>query len=116
MYWQSNRMWKHAQYEFTNGKVVAEFLGPQVEDAGRHVFAMEQQLEQITGAQHISAEDIGCRVSVMERRLGKMAGGQQTCKEGHLGISGMSPFGEMNPNELITAIDNVRRLHTGNTE
>ena len=116
MYWQSNRMWKHAQHKFTNGKVVAEFFWPHVEDAGRHVFAMEQQLEQITGAQHISAEDIGCRVSVMERRLGKMAGGKQTCKEGHLGISGMAPFGEMNPNEFITAIDNVHRLHTGNTK
>ena len=79
---------------------------------------MEQQLEQITGAQHISAEDIGCMVSVMERRLGKMVGGQQTCKEGHLGTSGMSPSGDTiwNPNEFITAIDYVYRLHTGNTE
>ena len=33
---------------------VTENLGPQVEDAGRRVFAMEQRLDQITGTQHTS--------------------------------------------------------------
>ena len=60
---------------------VAENLGPQVEDAGRRVFAMEQRLDQIAGAEHTSAEDIGRRVSVMERRIDEMAGRQQASGE-----------------------------------
>ena len=87
-----------------------------MEDAGRRVFAMEQRLDQIAGAQHTSAMDIGRRVSVMKWRLDKMAGGQQASGEGPPGTSGMSPSSEMNPHEFIAAIDNVSRSHTGNAE
>ena len=95
---------------------VAENLGPQVEDAGRRVFAMEQRLDQIAGAQHTSAEDIGRRVSVMERRIDEMAGRQQASGEAPPGTSGISPSSEMNPHEFIAAIDNVIRSRTGNAE
>ena len=95
---------------------VAENLGPQVEDAWRRVFAMEQRLDQIAGAQHTSAEDIGRRVSVMERRIDEMAGRQQASGEAPPGTSGISPSSEMNPHEFIAAIDNVIRSRTGNAE